>query len=75
MINKFKEIKNKYGNIKKINFLENENETLKDIIKNELYEKFISSINDTTERDRLKKENKRLREKIKALKDIIKEKD
>ena len=61
---------NKYE--KKINTLENELETLKQTIKDELYKEFMKKLGETTEVDRLKKENKRLRIKIKDLKEIIK---
>lgn len=60
---------------KKINTLENKVETLENSIKDELYKEFMKKIGETTEVDRLKKENKRLRIKIKDLKEIIKEGD
>lgn len=57
---------------KRINTLENQIETLENAIKDELYKEFMKKIGETAEVDRLKKENKRLRVKIKSLKDIIK---
>lgn len=58
---------------KRINTLENEVETLQNIIKDELYNAFMSKLNESVEVDRLKKENKKLKLKVKSLKDIIKE--
>lgn len=60
---------------KKINSLENEVETLENIVKDELYKEFMKKLGETAEVDRLKKENKRLRVKIKSLKEIIKGED
>ena len=60
---------------RKINSLENQIETLENIIKNELYEEFIKKINEIEEIEKIKKENKRLRIKIKDLKEIIKGED
>lgn len=57
---------------KRINTLENENETLKETIKNELYKSFMNKLNEPLELDRIKKENKRLRKKVKILKEILK---
>jgi DNA anti-recombination protein RmuC len=57
---------------KRINTLENENETLKETIKNELYKSFMNKLNEPLELDRIKKENKRLRNKVKTLKEILK---
>lgn len=59
--------------IKKINTLTNEKETLKECIKDELYKTFMEKLNEPLEVERLKKENKRLRAKVKSLKEIIKE--
>ena len=59
---------------KKINTLENEIESLRDIIKNELYKEFIGKIKDYDELQILKKENKKLRSKNKYLKELLKEK-
>ena len=59
----------------KINTLENKIETLENSIKDELYKEFMKKIGETAENDRLKKENKKLRAKIKDLKEIIKGED
>ena len=58
---------------KKINTLECENETLKNIIKNELYKAFMKKLNDSEADKRYKEDNIRLRKQIKVLKQIIKE--
>lgn len=50
-----------------INRLENENDTLKAIIKEELYQEFMEYIDIKTENERLKETNKKLRSKIKDL--------
>ena len=71
---KIKELLNIVKMKKRINTLENEGETLENIIKDELYSKFMENLSETNENLRLKKENKKLRERVKALKDIIKEK-
>ena len=60
---------------KKINTLENQIETLENSIKDELYKEFMKKLGETVENDRLKKENKKLRAKIKDLKEIIKGED
>lgn len=60
---------------KKINTLENQVETLENSIKDELYKEFMKKLSETAEKDRLKKENKKLRTKIKDLKEIIKGED
>ena len=60
---------------KKINTLENQVETLENSIKDELYKEFMKKLSETAENDRLKKENKKLRAKIKDLKEIIKGED
>ena len=60
---------------KKINTLENQVETLENSIKDELYKEFMKKLVETAENDRLKKENKKLRAKIKDLKEIIKGED
>ncbi len=57
----------------KINSLENEVETLTNSIKDELYKEFLKNLGDSVENERLKKENKNLRKKVKVLKEIIKE--
>lgn len=50
-----------------------ENMWLKEVIKNELYKGFIEDVDLRLEADKLKKENKQLRNKIKTLKEIIKD--
>ena len=57
---------------RKINTLENQVETLENSIKDELYKEFIKKLGETAENDKLKKENKKLRIKIRELKEIIK---
>lgn len=57
----------------KINSLENEIETLTNSIKDELYKEFLKNLGDSVENERLKKENRNLRKKVKVLKEIIKE--
>lgn len=69
-------IKNLFDVVKtqqKIRRLENEIETLNNSIKDELYKEFLKKLADSTESERLKKENKMLRKKTKILKEIIKE--
>lgn len=56
---------------KRINTLENENETLKKIIKDELYDAFMNKLYETDEIKRLKDENKRLRRKNEQRKNIM----
>ena len=58
---------------KKINTLENENETLRNTIKDELYKEFMKRIGETLELSRLKREKKRLRKQKKELQEIIRE--
>lgn len=72
MKDKIKEIKLQH----EINTLENENETLKNIIKEELYREFMEYTDIKEENDRLKETNKKLRNKIKGYqsKDYKKEK-
>lgn len=53
----------------KVNTLDNEVETLKSIIKDDLYKEFMEQINDSLLTEQLKEENKRLRKKIKVLKE------
>lgn len=50
-----------------INTLENENETLKNIIKEELYQEFMDYVDTRAENERLKETNKKLRGKLKEL--------
>ena len=52
----------------KINSLENEIETLNNSIKDELYKEFLKKLGESTENERLRKENKILRKKVKTLK-------
>lgn len=54
-----------------VNKLEIENESLKNIIKDELYKIFMEKLNEPTEMARYKKENKNLRAKIKTLKALL----
>lgn len=72
MKDKIKEIKLQH----QINTLENENETLKNIIKEELYREFMEYTDIKEKNDRLKETNKKLRNKIKGYqsKDYKKEK-
>ena len=58
--------------IERINRLENDKATLEDLIKSELYKTFMNKIDESIELERLKKENKNLRQKNKTLKSIIK---
>lgn len=58
---------------KKINTLENENETLRNAIKDELYKEFMKRLGEPSEVSRLKRENKRLRKQKKELQEIIRE--
>lgn len=58
---------------RKINTLENENETLRNAIKDELYKEFMKKLGEPLEMSRIKKENKKLRKQVKELKEIIKE--
>lgn len=63
----------KLVNYKKINTLENEVNSLKETIKDELYKEFMNKLSEAKETTRLKQENKKLRLKVKELKAIIKE--
>lgn len=56
----------------KINTLENELATLKRQLKDGLFGNFLIYANNVDEIEELKKENKRLRAKIKELKEMIK---
>ena len=58
---------------KKINTLENENETLRNAIKDELYKEFMKRLGEPLEVSRLKRENKSLRKQKKELQEIIRE--
>lgn len=54
---------------KRINTLENENSVLKDAIKEKLFKQYLKKAGESEEIEKLKKENKRLRVKIKELKE------
>ena len=58
---------------RQINTLENKVEALENSIKEELYKEFIKKLGEPMEAERLRKENKMLRQKIKVLKEMIKE--
>ena len=58
---------------RQINTLENKVEALENSIKEELYKKFMKKLGEPMEAERLRKENKKLRQKIKVLKEMIKE--
>ena len=52
-----------------------ERDVLENTIKDELYKEFMKKLGEPVEVDRLKKENKRLRQQVKSLKEIIKSND
>ena len=58
---------------RQINTLENKVEELENSIKEELYKEFMKKLGEPMEVERLRKENKTLRQKIKVLKEMIKE--
>ena len=58
---------------RQINTLENKVEALENSIKEELYKEFMKKLGEPMEAERLRKENKMLRQKIKVLREIIKE--
>lgn len=58
--------------IRKINTLEGEKTVLEDTIKDELYKTFMDKLKEPLELDKLRKDNKNLRAKVKTLKQIIK---
>lgn len=58
---KFKE----YELQRKINTLENEISTLKSIIKEELYQEFMDYVDIRNENERIKEQNKKIRDKLK----------
>lgn len=58
---------------RQINTLENKVEALENSIKEELYKEFMKKLGEPMEVERLRKENKMLRQKIKVLKEMIKE--
>lgn len=57
----------------KINSLNLKIETLENTIKNELYKEFMNNLDKSARLEKLTKENKRLKERNKALKEILKE--
>lgn len=63
---------NKIQLIRKINTIEGDKKVLEETIKDELYKTFMDKLNEPLELDRLRKENKNLRAKVKTLKQIIK---
>lgn len=63
------ELPSKFKMRKRINTLENELDTLKEIIKSELYKSFIDKLGEPERIKRLTEENKKLRLKIKSLKE------
>lgn len=63
---------NKFQLIRKINTLELENSALEQTIKNELYKIFMNKLKEPQELDKVKKENKNLRSKVKTLKALLK---
>ena len=60
---------------RKINTLELKVEMLESAIKDELYKEFMEKLGEPTEIERLKNDNKRLRKKVKQLKELIKEEE
>ena len=58
---------------RQINTLKLEVETLKNSMKEEIYKEFIKKLGEPVEAERLRKENKRLRQQVKSLKEIIKD--
>nr|DAV47754.1 MAG TPA: hypothetical protein [Caudoviricetes sp.] len=62
----------KFQLIRKINTLELENSALEQTIKNELYKIFMDKLKEPQELDKVKKENKNLRSKVKTLKALLK---
>lgn len=58
--------------IRKINTLDNLNETLANTIKDELYKTFMDKLSEPQELNRVKKENSNLRKKNKLLKQLLK---
>lgn len=62
----------KFQLIRKINTLELENSALEQTIKNELYKIFMDKLREPQELDRVKKENKNLRNKVKTQKALLK---
>jgi len=54
---------------RQINTLKLEVETLKNSIKEELYKEFMKKLGEPLDNERLRKENKRLRQQVKSLKE------
>ena len=54
------------------NSLKSQNESLKSTIQDELYKTFMNKLGEPQEIERLKKENRNLRKKVKELNQIIK---
>ena len=57
----------------RINTLELEKEVLEDTIKSELYKEFMAKLGEPEETQRLKEENKKLREDRRTLRRMLKE--
>lgn len=60
---------------RRIRTLENELEALKLSVKDELYKEFMQKLGEPNEMERLRQENKRLRLKVRELKEILKGSD
>ena len=60
---------------RKINTLKLKVEMLENTIKDELYKEFMEKLGEPIEIERLKNDNKRLRKKVKQLKELIKEEE
>lgn len=58
---------------KRANTLQVKYNTLEEVVKSELYKEFMKKLDEPTQIDRYKKENKRLRKQVKTLKEIVKE--
>ena len=67
-----KKIKSYIELLRKYNTLELKYETLKSQVKEECFKQVLNTLNNKTQAERLKEENKRLRLKIKELKTAIK---
>lgn len=57
----------------KINTLENQVKVLEETIKDELYKHLMDKLGEPLEVERYKRENRRLRQQVKTLKEIVKE--
>jgi hypothetical protein len=60
---------------RQLNAVTLERDTLKEAIKDELYKAFIAKLEEPLAYERYKKENKRLREQVKTLKELVKNGD